>query len=76
VEVKRKVCRARFLSKREKSYDNCRKNILLKIIEDTEKRDLLRNGTVKKFVSISNLCTIEMKGLIARACAFKVQIKL
>lgn len=40
------------------------KNILLKIIEDLDKQVLLRNNTVKKFISISNLCNDEMRGLI------------
>jgi hypothetical protein len=40
------------------------KNILLKIIEDLDKQILLRNNTVKKFISISNLCSDEMRELI------------
>jgi len=42
------------------------KNILLKIIEDPDKQTFLRNSTVKKFVSIPNLCNNEMRELIER----------
>jgi len=40
------------------------KNILLKIIEKSNKQVLLCNNTVKKFISIPNLCNDEVRGLI------------
>ncbi len=40
------------------------KNILLKIIEDLEKQTLLKNKTVKEFVSIRNLCHDDIRLLI------------
>jgi hypothetical protein len=40
------------------------KNIVLKIIEDSDKQGLLRNNTVKRFVSIPNLFNNEMRRLI------------
>lgn len=40
------------------------KNILLKLVEDSNKQTLLRNSLVKKFVSIPNLCNDEVRSLI------------
>ena len=41
------------------------KNILLKIIENPEKQNLLKNKTVKKFVSIPDLCYDDVRLLVA-----------
>ena len=40
------------------------KNILLKIIENPEKKAFLNKSLVKKFVSVNNLANVEVKSLI------------
>jgi len=40
------------------------KNILLKIVEELEKQTLLKDNTVKKLISIPNLCHDDLRSLI------------
>lgn len=50
------------------------KNILLKIIEDPEKQILLENKTVKRFISITDLCHEGIRSLFEELATFEDSI--